>query len=232
MTLHRHGTPAHVTGSARHGQYSSFDSIGAKYAVRNSYSIARDSLVWGWFGQPLQAFDGYRRTINCWTNEIAALQGNATILYRPHPRETVVEQIWTQQLLLRSGKRVVLVEGCSTEEALAACDTMSTILSNCAYDAAYLNFFSSAPVLVPLLLLFDAELRDFYYHTLNIRHLPYVEKHLAIPVWRENDLAEVLHSSTEPETRYALWCAARSVLSNPSQSVSRVLDALWTLGWS
>jgi len=162
---------------------------------------------------------------------LALLQGKATVLYRPHPRETVEQRNWTREHLTRAGNRVVVAETCTTEEALATCDTVCTVLSNCAYDAAYLNFFSAAPLVVPVLLLFNSELRDFYQRTVDIRQLPYVGQHLTLTAWSESGLAEVLRSTSEPGTRRAVWEAAHTALPDPTRAVSRVLGAVWALGY-
>lgn len=230
LTLDRHGTAALVTGSAKHAHYAFFDAMAARQALREAHQIAPKATVWGWFGQPLQAFGGYHHTLSAWTRALASLQGEATVLYRPHPRETALQKAWTQQHLAAAGTRVVMAETCDTEAALVACDTMCTVLSNCAYDAAYLNFFSAAPLVVPVLLLFDTELRDFYQRTVDIRRLPYVDQQLTLTAWSESGLAEVLRNSIEPSTQRAVWGAARTVLPDPTQAVSRVLEAVWALG--
>lgn len=229
LTTARHGTPALITGSARHAHYAGIDACLTRRARRAAHRVDADTEVWGWFGQPLQAFDGYRRTLSAWTQSLASLEANATVLYRPHPRETDTQKAWTRAQLTDAGLRVVVAENYSTEDALLACNTVCTILSNCAYDAAYLNFFSDAPLLAPVLLLFDEELRSFYQQTVDIRHLPYVEKGLTLPVWDIGQLPTVLRHAAGPEARKALWQAARKVLPDPTHAITRVLDAVWDL---
>lgn len=230
LTLARHGTPALITGSARHAHYADINGRLTRDTWRAAHQVTADTDVWGWFGQPLQAFEGYRKTLGAWTRSLTQLQANATVLYRPHPRETEAQKAWTIDHLTEAGLRVLVAESCSTEDALLACNTVCTILSNCAYDAAYLNFFSETPWVAPMLLLFDDELRGFYQQTVDIRRLPYVKQGLALSVWDQAHLPAALHSVAQPETREALWRAARAMLPDPTHAITRVLDAVWELG--
>lgn len=230
MTLQRHGTSTCITGSARHAAYANFDAMDARHRWRQHHGLAEAPSVWGWFGQPLQAREGYQRTLTAWASVVSGMQADGAVLYRPHPRESREQREWTQRRLAHAGLRAAIAEDCSTEEALATCDTACTVMSNCAYDAAYLNYFSDCPLLVPVLLLFDQELRDFYQQSIDIRSLPYVQQRLAATVWNLEDLPVALRRTRQPAFRHRTWQNACATLHDPTMAVSRTLDAVWQLG--
>lgn len=225
QTRQRHGIQTCVTGSPRHGTYRYFDSYTTRQHVRSTLGMD-DKLVFGLLGQPLHAREGYRRTLEVWRHALLEFASPPTVLYRPHPRESTAQQSWTQDWLKASGLKAIFYADGSTEQALAACDVVCSVMSNCAYDAAYLNYFSTRPLVSPVLMLFDAELRSFYEGIVKIQDLPYLSEHLALPVWNAQDLASTLKGAATPPVQQQLWRAAQAALEDASTACDRILEAI------
>lgn len=214
-----------VTGSPRHGCYGSLDSLALRLQVRHELGVVNGRSLVGFFGQPLQRFSGYRRTLEVLANACKQLEMPVDVAYKPHPRETRRDIEETMQWFAAADIHVKVMRECTTEASLAACDVVCTVFSNCAYDAAYLNRFSPAPLVVPILMLFDRELLDFYSEVTEVASLPYISKQLALPVWSDAEMVHTLVTALGDDLRAQIWANAR-VLPDPSMASKRILDAL------
>lgn len=225
LNAKRWGAHSVVTGSPRHGCYGSLDSFALRSQVRHKLGVVDGCQLVGFFGQPLQRFLGYRRTLEVLANACKQLATPVDVAYKAHPRETRRDVEETMQWFAAAGIRVKVIEECTTEASLAACDVACTVFSNCAYDAVYLNRFSPKPLVVPILMLFDRELLDFYSEITEVSSLPYISKQLALPVWREAEMVHTLVAALGDDSRAQIWANAR-VLPDPSMASKRILDAL------
>ena len=225
LNAKRWGAHSVVTGSPRHGCYGDLDSFAMRLQVRKELGVVNGRQLVGFFGQPLQRFSGYRRTIEVLANACKQLATPVNVVYKAHPRETWRDIEETMQWFAAAGVRVQLMEKCTTEASLAACDVACTVFSNCLYDAAYLNRFSPEPLVVPILMLFDRELLDFYSEITKISALPYFSQQLALPVWREAEMVHTLVAALSDDSRAQVWANAR-VLPDPSMASKKILDAL------
>jgi hypothetical protein len=225
LNVKRWGAHSVVTGSPRHACYGTLDSFAQRRQVRHELGVVNEHQLVGFFGQPLQRFAGYRRTLEVFANACRKLATPADVAYRAHPRETRQEIEETQQWFAAAGLRVKVMKECTTEAALAACDVACTVFSNCAYDAAYLNRFSPGPLVVPILMLFDQELLNFYSEIIEISSLPYFSKQLALPVWGETEMLHSLEAALSDDTKAHIWANAGQ-LPDPSMAIKTVLEAL------
>lgn len=222
----RHGTPAVVSGSPRHGEYRRIDIAGTRRAVRERFGIAPGAAVVGLFGQHLHDRPGYRRTLAAWAEAGLALPRGTRFLYRPHPRELPEERAQTRSWLQDAGLEAGILEAESTEESLVACDAACTVFSNCAYDAAYLNYFSASPLVTPMMLLFDGEMASLYASLAHLDDLPYLSQGLVAAVRDRAALGSALREAIGEPGKARTWRAARSSLPDPSLAASRMADAL------
>jgi len=221
----RWGINSVVTGSPRHAGYENLEIRTLRRQVRDALQIVDGRPLIGLFGQPLQRFSGYRRTLETFAQACGQLPLSPDVAYKPHPRETWREIEKTHKWFESVGVRAKTMDKCSTEAALAACDVTCTVFSNCAYDAAYLNRYSSSPLLVPVLMLFDRELVDFYSGIVEFSSLPYFSKQLALMVGNESEMMPVLSEALADATRERIWKNAYA-LPDPSMSVEKILGAL------
>lgn len=229
LTWHRHGTPTLVAGSPRHSEYSGFDIGAARTRVRAMFAAdtaAAKRVFIGLFGQPLHRFPGYQRTLDAWAQAVHGLPGTVHVIYRPHPRDTARDLSMTQRWLADRRIDFVTLQDETTEDAIAACDAACTIFSNCAYDAAYMNYFSPTPLLTPVLMLFDPELRSVLAETGDYMRLPYIAGGLTLPVWREEDLAGALGRAAGEPCQAAVWAAARRELVNPLHAIEQIAERI------
>lgn len=226
LSLARHGTPAVVSGSPRHGEYRHIDLAATRSRIRDRYGIAPDAAVVGLFGQHLHDRPGYRRTLDSWAQACLGLAPGTRFVYRPHPRELPQERERTRELLREAGMEAAVLEAESTEEALVACDAACTVFSNCAYDAAYLNYFSASPLVTPMMLLFDPEMASFYSAIARFEDLPYFSQGLAVAVRDPSGLAASLAEAVGEAGRAQTWRAARRSLPDPSLAAGRMAEAL------
>lgn len=225
INARRWGAHSVVTGSPRHAGYRSLDIWALRRQLRDVLGVVGERPLIGFFGQPLQRFSGYRRTLETFANACGQLAFPVDVAYKPHPRETLREIEETLEWFAATGIRVKAMGECSTEASLAACDVACTVFSNCAYDAAYLNRFSPRPLLVPVLMLFDRELVDFYSEITEFSLLPYFSMQLALPVWNENEMAPVLAGALADAAKEKIWANTRA-LPDPSMAVEKILDTL------
>lgn len=222
----RHCAKTIVTGSPRHGAYKDFDSLQSRVRCRSSLDIPLERKVIGLFGQPLCHQAGYLRTLSKWADAVRALPCHPVVVYRPHPRELNTGITWTVDELRRLGLSPIILASESTEEALSICDAACAVFSNCAYDAAYLNYFCDSPLVTPMMLLFDHEMAAFYSSIADFKQLPYFSEGLALPVLHADELDQAMIEAVEQPCRERAWLSAKAFLSDPSNSAGLVLSAL------
>jgi hypothetical protein len=226
MTWNRHRLPAVVVGSARHAAYADLAPADRRASVRLRLGLAGDVPVYSLFGQALASLDGYRKTVEAWVEAVKNLPGPRVAAYRSHPRENDEDRRRTLDVIRDAGLDVLSLDGESVEDALLAGDVVGSAFSNCAYDAAYLNFFSGQPLLVPVCLFFEPGVVDYFQRIVRLKEWPYLKSGLVLPVYRHEDLSQALTSAAGDEAKRRYWEAARQNLVSPDGASQRVLDAI------
>jgi len=225
MSAQRHGVAAMPVGSPRHSAYAAMNVNAIRAAERARLGIDARTTIAGFFGQALHGLEGYRRTLEVWTEAVLAQRRPTVAFYRPHPRETEAEAQWTFELMQASGADALLSDARDVEHALLACDVVCSAFSNCTYDAAYLNHFSREPLITPMALLFDEEIVDYFRRMVRLREFPYLKAGLAKAVRDPDALAAALEQAAGPEDKALYWNRA-SALANPAETPARILDAI------
>lgn len=220
----RYHVPTVVVGSPRHAAYAALDIPAIRSQARASMGVTGSRRVVGFFGQALHSLPGYRRTIEQFLASAAGL--DATFLLRPHPRESGEQRRQTEVLFADSGLAVKLDESPDVESALAACDVVVSLFSICTFDASYLNRFSSAPVAVPMSLLFDQEIAEYCRQHGNYIDFSHHALGLVRPVYDARELTRELRDAATVEACRDVWSRAHRHLPDPSQAPRRVLDAI------
>ena len=225
MNLARHNKPSFVVGSPRHARLAGLDLAGERREIRRQLNTADGQLVFGWFGQSLHHLPGYQKSLADWIDAIRAM-GGCQVLYKPHPREDLAARQQTSALFDAAGLPHQALSGWSVERALLACDVATSILSNCLYDAAYLNHFSADPLITPVAWLAEPDIRNFFNAVVPADELPYATADLALMVRDHQDVARFISTATEPSTRDRLWQAAKVNLADPRAATDRVAEAI------
>jgi hypothetical protein len=226
MTWNRHQLPTVVVGSARHAAYAELKPAERRTAIRRRLGIADDVVVLSLFGQALSSLDGYRRTVEAWVDAVKHLGGRRIAAYRPHPRESADDRRRTPAMFREAGIDVVDWENETVEDSLLASDVVGSAFSNCSYDAAYLNFFSESPLIVPVSLFFEPGVVEYFRQLVRLKEWPYLKSGLVLAVYRREELADELARAAGDETRRRYWLAARQNLDSPNGASGRVLDAI------
>jgi hypothetical protein len=125
-----------------------------------------------------------------------------------------------------AGVDVLSLEHSSVEDALLASDVVCSAFSNCAYDAAYLNFFADRPLLVPVCLFFEPGVVDYFRRLVRLKEWPYLKSGLVLPVCERSELGDALRKASTPRAKQTYWEAARQNLVSPCGAPRRVLDAI------
>jgi hypothetical protein len=154
------------------------------------------------------------------------LGGRRLAAYRPHPRESDDDRRRTLALFRDAGLDVVGWENETVEDALLAGDVVGSAFSNCSYDAAYLNFFSDTPLIVPVSLFFEPGVVDYFQRIVRLKEWPYLKSGLVLPIYRREDLAGELARAAGEAARRQHWSAARQNLVSPDGASARVLEAV------
>lgn len=226
LTWSRHAAPSVIVGSPRHAMYSDIDGPSRRRAVRTQLRLPPHVPVIGLFGQALHALRGYLRTIECWAAAVAKFPGPCIAAYRPHPRESEADRRRTLELLQSSGvEQVCMLDG-GVEDSLLCCDVVCSAFSNCTYDVAYLNYFASQPLLVPLCLFFDVEVVDYFRQIVQLDEWPYMKADLALPIYEASQLGARLVEAVGENAKRRYWEAAKRNLISPLGSTQRVLDVI------
>jgi hypothetical protein len=219
----RFGTPGVVVGSPRHVAYRTIDLRGQRAHLREKAG-AGDRPVYGFFGQALHRLPGYARTIEAFIEAVGSVRPEPFIFVRPHPRETAADRARTAAMFSDLRFPTYLEEGGPVETMLAACDVVCSLFSMCTYDTAYLNRFSSAPVAVPVSMLFDEEITRYMRAHVNFETFPYHTAGIVRAVHEKAQLAPTLQSAIEEFVRRAVWKAANEFLPDPTDAPQRILD--------
>ncbi|WP_425405459.1 hypothetical protein [Hwanghaeella sp.] len=225
ISKERHGVEAISVGSPYHAAYKALDCDAIRLAERERIGIPPDSTVLGFFGQALHNLAGYKHTLYAWLDAVGNQPSPCIALYRPHPRESHKEAQWTQAMFEKCGLRYIVADGPDVEHALLTCDVVCSAFSNCTYDAAYLNYFSSKPLITPLSLLFDEEIVAYFRKMVRLKELPYLKASLAKPVHDVKKLKDELDRAHKMAEKERYWQNAQR-LHNPVNVPERILDEI------
>ncbi|PCI02481.1 MAG: hypothetical protein COB78_13270 [Hyphomicrobiales bacterium] len=225
LTMARHGVGSIVVGSPRHAEYAGLDIASMRQNARLRLGLLGGPVI-GWFGQALHHLPGYAQTITAWSSAIRDLPVGVEVVYKPHPRESEEERQATLEIIRASVPKVHFLEGWPVEDALVVCDSVCAIMSNCLYDAAYLNFYSNEPVITPVAILQSALLYTHLVDQVSFEVLPYGALGLANVALPENDLSAQLLAALGPSDMRDCWQAAKKHLASPDQAIDNVLNAI------
>lgn len=227
LTQRRHDVETSVVGSPKHANYPSLDVVALRNKLRESLGIGANHLIFGFFGQNLLEFDGYRKTIHAFARSMTQHFTNASTMYRPHPREDATDALTTRQLFAEAGVDVLLAPPkYDVTTCLAACDVVLSVFSTCGYDALFLNRYAPTPLNTTVYLLFDPELQLYFRSVTGLDWLPPAHHGVAIAVDSELELTPALRSATEKTRRYSIWKQLNDYLADPTRSCHLILESI------
>ena len=224
----RFNLPSVVVGSARHAAYAALDLPAMRRNMRRTLNVPGASPVIGFFGQALNHLAGYRRTVLAFIQAVAAFGPGVTLIVRTHPRESAAHKAETRAMFDAAGIATITLDDGAVDDILPACDIVCSLFSNCTYDASYQNWFSPEPLSVPVSMLFDPEIAEYYRERVDFEGLPIHVHGLVIPVYRQAHLKAVLADGLRPEARRDIWLRAKAALPDPTAAPGLILDTIAT----
>lgn len=225
LTEQRHDTEGLVIGSPRHSWYKSLDLIHLRKELREKADLSTEDIVIGLFGQSLHRIPGYKETLLDFLSLVPEACPGATIVYRQHPRESDDQALSTIELLESSKISFRLMKDEKVEHTLILCDAVCSILSNCLYDASYLNFFSPIPFISPIALCYKEDLLNHLNNYNMIKASPYKEKNIAFIFDSQKPDSRNLQYLFSDSGKREYWMASKK-LENPEYATFKAREIL------
>ncbi|CAM3025382.1 hypothetical protein [Legionella worsleiensis] len=225
LTEERNNCEGLVIGSPRHSWYKSLNLNMLRNELREEAGLLHNQLVIGLFGQSLHHISGYKDTLVELLNLIYQVQPEAQIVYRQHPRESEEHALMTIELLERSSVSFKLVNHRKVEHSLIMCDAVCSILSNCLYDASYLNFFSATPFITPIAFCYKEDILKHLNNYNMIKASPYKKMNIATIFDAEKPERERLRYLFSDQGKQEHWIASKK-LENPDYAAANALNYL------
>lgn len=208
------------------------EDAGALSEACSEHKDNKTPLFVVWLGQPLHGLDGYYRTLNDFLDALGSdkfQDHNIVLGYRPHPKETPLQQAHTQDCISRIFTHWVDLSDLSFAEAAAAADCVVSCFSSGGFDSVYLNEKSSFPFSSVLYLFYDAQIQDWFSSNTHQTDIILVKRHLALGVKELRQLPSQLEAALNPKTREALWREARLTLPQVDDVVERSMQVVQTI---
>jgi hypothetical protein len=225
LTEKRYKTEGIVIGSPRHSWYNALDLLLLRSQLRKEANIPSTEMVIGLFGQSLDRMVGYQETIDEFLQTIYEVQPNSTIIYRQHPRENEEQAQKTIKLLEKSRLKFLKHNHSKVEYSLILCDVVSSILSNCLYDASYLNFFADVPFITPVALCYKPDIVAHLKSYNMIESSPYKVKNIALMFDSNKPDRQMINYLLSAELKNEMWQASK-LLENPEHAAERAVKNL------
>ncbi|KTD47618.1 hypothetical protein [Legionella quateirensis] len=231
LTEERNRCEGIVIGSPRHSWYKTLNLNQLRNELREEAGLMAHDLVIGLFGQSLHHIPGYKETLAELLTLVSEVQPAAKIVYRQHPRESEDNALITRNLLERSEVSFSLVNHKKVEHSLIMCDAVCSILSNCLYDASYLNFFSSTPFITPIAFCYKEDILKHLNNFNMINASPYKEKNIACMFDFKKPELKQLEYLFSDLGKQEHWLASKK-LENPDRAAAKALNTLFNLAVS
>ncbi|MCE3235555.1 MAG: hypothetical protein K0Q50_1735 [Vampirovibrio sp.] len=222
LTQQKYAAECVIIGSSRHADYRTMEINAIRNRARAKLCIDAGPVI-GWFGQSLHHLSGYEEVIENWVETVETLNAKPTVLYKPHPRENNLQRKRTIEVMSRVSDNVRFLEGWPVEDSLLACDCVCSIMSNCLYDGAYLNFYSETPLLSPVSVLTSESLMSNLNSKIAFDALPYTRLGLATTVLSKETLADNLEFALSNEGIERAWFSAKRNLVPPDTAATDAL---------
>ncbi|RUR20230.1 hypothetical protein ELY21_01555 [Legionella sp. km535] len=228
LTEQRNNCKGIVIGSPRHSWYKNLNLRQLRINLREESDLSIDDLVIGLFGQSLHHIPGYKETLAELLSLISQIQPKAKIVYRQHPRESEENAEVTKQLLENYNFSFMLLNHKKVEHSLVICDVVCSILSNCLYDASYLNFFSTTPFITPIAFCYKSDILNHLNNYNMINASPYKHTNIACMFDTNKPDVEQLNYLFSELGKKEYWIASKK-LENPEKAANKALESLLTL---
>ncbi|KGP63641.1 hypothetical protein EP47_03190 [Legionella norrlandica] len=225
LTEQRYDSEGLVIGSPRHSWYKSLDLVHLRQELREKEDLSTRDMMIGLFGQSLHHIQGYKEILLDLLFLVTETHPEATIIYRQHPRESNEQAQNTIKLLENSKIAFRLMKHEKVEYTLILCDAVCSILSNCLYDASYLNFFSPVPFITPVSLCYEQDILKHLNNYNMINSSPYRAKNIAFMFDSKKPSQNELRYLFSESGKKEFWLGSKK-LENPQYAAQKALISL------
>ncbi len=225
LTEQRYDSEGLVIGSPRHSWYKSLELVHLRKELRKKADLLPEDMVIGLFGQSLHHIPGYKETLLDVLSLVPQACPEATLVYRQHPRESNEQALNTIRLLENAKIAFRLMKDEKVEHTLILCDAVFSILSNCLYDASYLNFFSPIPFITPIALCYRDDLLSHLNNYNMLTASPYKAKNIAYIFDSKKPDRHDLQYLFSDSAKREFWMASKK-LENPEYAASKAQEIL------
>lgn len=222
-TQSKYNVKAIAVGAPKYISYANADYDYVQLAMKRKMKADRRIIV-GYFGQGLHHIPGYLETLHDFLYVVSNMD-RLELIYKPHPRESKVDVDSTIQEINKYNIKVKLSCDDHTISTLLKCDIVCSTFSNCSYDAAFLNYFSPEPLILPVNLMYNNEIRNYYNDVVKLTEVPYRSLGLAQDVNYLEDLSSIFGSYQA--YRSQVWKASKG-LDSPVSSTQKILNIITT----
>lgn len=225
-TEERFSVEAQVVGSPRHHSYTHLNLRALRGKVRKFFGIGNEREVVVYFAQALSHFDGYHDTVNELIKALNTVERDLAVIVKPHPRDNTFAKEKLKKVFTESELEAYYSDTFSVEELLSASDVSFSVFSNSNLDACFYNWFSRDKICVPISLLFNKEMSEYYKKVINYDELPIFVSNLVIPVTDKSQLGLMIKNSFDRSFRRDFHKHVQSCLTDPSQASEITLDLI------
>ena len=216
-----------IVGSLKHELYSDIDIKYLRDNFRDSLCKNSKVNIIGFYGQPLEDINGYKETILSFSQSILELENDILIVYRPHQKESQDLQKWTKEKLQLSGKELVLDNNEEIEPSLCGCDIIVSAFSTCCYDAQQLIKSSLTPLGIPVYLMFNPHLVDWYKKYTKLDNIPMTESGMAVEITDSTTMTQTMSSMFGYESQRACWESIRNHFPDSMNASKNIVNVIY-----
>jgi hypothetical protein len=228
VTQKRTGSRALIVGSPKHAHYPSLDVGFMRSEFRKRLSVEDGSgpLV-ALFGQPFPPRHSYYQTLVVFAERLGGgNSGNATIVYRPHPKESARQGLLVNKIFSKYRLNFYIDDFSCCEYALSGCDYAVSAFSTCGYDMQRLIHVSPLPLGVPVYLFYDPLLRFWYKNYTSLDHIPMSKRGMAVVLENDQDILKILDEKFLADTRKKCAIAVKEHFVGSDWDSARVVEML------
>lgn len=215
-----------VTGSARHAAMAKLDTMKLRAAFRSRTDAASPGLIAVFFGQPQWKLPGYGLTLSKTARALARVSPGATLLYRPHPKESHSDRRKALDCLAVPELSVLVDDAPVVEQSLCGADLAFTCFSSCGLDLAHLNRVSAVPLSPILFIMCEGDVQRHLREIHRIEEMPISTLGLAATVWHDAALDNAIRVALTQGERERIWRSAREKIADSSSAAERTASTI------
>lgn len=218
-----------IVGSPRHIGYENLKIQENRARLRHDLGLPLMSTVHSFFGQALHQLDGYADTVRFWAQTFSGSDRGQYFLYIPNPRESEDDYLRTISIFKEEKLNIQKANHLSPEESILASDYIYSLFSSCSFDAAYLNRFSTAPLVVPVNLFFNQQIRRYFIEATGMQEQPFFNLGIAEVIRCQEELVNLVIDIKQEGFKNKYWLASHHKLPRASLASEKILNIVYLI---